>query len=529
MNYKKNKMLYIISLIVVSFITTSCFDDLNVSPINPKVSQTFDQDAVFAKTYASFALTGQQGAAGNNDIDITDEGRFSLTRCLWNCSELPTDEAVCSWGDVEVVELNACNWTASNLAAAGLYSRLYFIVTISNHFLQQTAGMTDEKTVKQRAEVRFLRAVGYYYLMDMFGNVPFTEVVSSTLPQQIKRADLFDWIEKELKECESDMYAPRSAPYYRVDKVANWLLLSRMYLNAEVYTGKARWDDAITYSKKVMDSGYALNPSYKQLFMGDNAGTLDGSTNTAPQEIIFPIAADGVKTKSWGASLFLIASTHTTGMQAWGSTQGWSGNRAKFTLVKKFFPSGTVPVDSNLTVQAQDDRAMLHSVDRTAAVTKVTDFTKGISVTKYTNARWDKKATHDLEFPDMDIPFMRTAEAYLTYAEANLRSSSGDASKALSAINALRTRSHATAYGSIAKDKAGLDLVLDEWAREFYFEGRRRTDLIRYGYFGGSSEYNWDWKGGVASGATFSEKYNLLPIPPGDLNANANLVQNSGY
>lgn len=530
MNYKHNKLLYIITLLVVTLVSTSCLNDLNVTPINPQVSQTFDQDAVFAKTYAAFALTGQQGAAGNNDIDITDEGRFSLTRCLWNCNELPTDEAICAWGDVEVVELNANNWTASNLSAAGLYARLYFVVTIGNHFLQQTAGMTDEKTIKQRAEVRFLRALGYYYLMDLFGNVPFTDVVSPTLPKQIKRADLFNWIESELKACETDMYEPKTAPYYRIDKAANWLLLSRMYLNAEVYTGTAHWDDAITYSKKVMDSGYKLNPSYKQLFMGDNAGTIDGSSNTAPQEIIFPIAADGVKTTSWGASLFLIASTHTAdGMPNWGSNEGWSGNRARLALMKKFFLDGNVPTATDLTTAATDDRAMFYSIGRTANVTKVTDFTKGISVVKYTNVRFDGGATHDPKFTDMDIPFMRTAEAYLTYAEANLRSTNGDASKALTALNALRTRAHASSLTSIPKTQVGLDLVLDEWAREFYFEGRRRTDLIRYGYFGGSSTYNWDWKGGTATGTQFPAKFNLLPIPPGDLNANANLVQNTGY
>jgi starch-binding outer membrane protein, SusD/RagB family len=529
MNYKNNKLLYIITLFVVTFVSTSCLNDLNVTPINPQVSQTFDQDAVFAKTYAAFALTGQQGAAGNNDIDITDEGRFSLTRCLWNCNELPTDEAICAWGDVEVVELNANNWTASNLSAAGIYARLYFVVTIGNHFLQQTEGMTDEKTIKQRAEVRFLRALGYYYLMDMFGNVPFADIVYPTLPKQIKRADLFKWIESELKGCEADMYEPRTAPYYRIDKAANWLLLSRMYLNAEIYTGTSRWDDAITYSKKVLDSGYSLNPSYKQLFMADNAGTLDGSTNTAPREIIFPIAADGVKTSSWGASLFLISSTHTATMPASGTNESWGGNRARFTLMTKFFPNGDIPTSNDLTTAAGDDRAMFYSTDRTAAITKVTDFTKGISVTKYTNIRWDGGATHDPKFADMDIPFMRLAEANLTYAEANLRSTSGDATKALAAINALRGRAHATLYVTIPKTKAGLDIVLDEWAREFYFEGRRRTDLIRYGYFGGSSDYNWDWKGGIATGTSFPAKFNLLPIPPGDLNANSNLVQNSGY
>ena len=265
--------------------------------------------------------------------------------------------------------------------------------------------------------------------------------------------------------------------------------------------------------------------------MADNAGTFDGSTNTAPQEIIYPIAADGIKTNGYGNSLFLVASTHTGdgNMPNWGSTAGWGGNRARATLVSKFFPGGNVPTAADLTIAAGDDRAMLLSTGRTVVVSKVTDFTKGLSVTKFSNVRFDGKAASDPQFTDMDIPFMRASEAYLTYAEANLRSTSGTVANALSAINAVRTRSHAVALVNITKDKNGLDVVLDEWSREFFFEGRRRMDLIRYGYFGGSGTYNWDWKGGTAAGTQFDSHFNLMPIPTGDLNANSKLVQNTGY
>ncbi|MBP1664067.1 MAG: RagB/SusD domain protein [Bacteroidetes bacterium] len=524
MNLKHIKYYSLAAIIAVTFGATSCVGDLDVTPINPQVTQTFDKDAVFAKVYAAFSLTGQQGAAGNNDIDIPDEGRYSLYRCLWNQNELTTDEAICAWGDAEVIELNSNSWSSTNTSTEGLYARLYFIVVSSNHFLEQTAGMTDAATVKQRAEVRFLRALGYYYLMDLYGNVPFTENISDQLPVQIKRADLYKYITKELTECEPDMYAPKAAPYYRVDKAANWLLKSRIFLNAQVYTGTAQWDSAMIYSKKVMDSGYTLTPDYKHLFMGDNAGSIDGSSvNKAQNEIIFPIASDGVKIKSWGSSVFLLGSTKAGDMPSRGTSEVWSGNRARAALVKKFFPDGTVPSSANLTTAAADDRALLYSIDRTVDVTKVTDFKKGLSVIKFSNDRADGGIVHDSQFPDMDIPFMRVAEAYLTYAEANLRSTNGKAADALKAINDLRTRSHATPIVGL-----NLDKVLDEWTREFYFEGRRRIDLIRFGYFSGTN-YNWDWKGGVATGTSFDSHYDLMPLPPGDLNANSNLKQNKGY
>jgi len=524
MKYRNIKLFIPIVSLFLAFSMVSCVDDLNVDPIDPSVTQTFNQEGVFTKIYASLGLTGQQGPAGKGDVAGIDEGTSDFVRLLWNLNEMSTDEAICSWGDPGIPELNFNKWSSSHNQITGLYGRLYFGVTLCNHFLEQTAGKTDEISVKQRAEARFIRAMDYYFLMDLFGNVPFTEVVSLSPPTQIKRADLFLFVEKELKETEADMSEARQAPYGRADKVANWLLRSRLYLNAEVYTGTQRWSDAAIYAKKVMDSEYKLNPSYKQLFMADN----DGSTvNKAPQEIIFAISADGVKTQNYGSALFLIASTHTSGMPSWGSTEGWGGNRARAALAKKFFPSGTInanELSSDSTTGAGDKRALFFIKDRTIEITSVSIFKQGLSVTKFDNSRADGENPHDTKFVDMDVPFLRVAEAYLTYAEAVQRGGDKIAGyEALTAVNALRTRSNAAELSTL-----NLATILDEKGREFYFEGQRRTDLIRFGNYGGS-DYNWDWKGGTAGGTKFSAIYNLFPIPSTDLNANSNLTQNPGY
>jgi len=532
MNVRHNKIIITILSVVFSIGLSSCVNDLNVTPIDPSTITTFDQDAVFAKVYASLALTGQQGPAGKGDLAGVDEGTSSFIRLIWNLNELSTDEAICSWGDPGVPELNFNKWTASHDQVKGIYARFYFGISLCNLFLDQTTALTDAKTVKQRAEVRFLRALNYYYLMDLFGNVPFTEVVSLAPPKQIKRADLYIWIEKELKAIDPNLAAPLTNSYYRVDQVAEWMLLDRLYLNAEVYTGTANWAAAKTYAKKVMDSGYKLNPSYAQLFMADNAGTFDGSTNTAPQEIILPIACDGVKTQSYGNSLFLIASIHTTGMPDWATSEGWGGNRARAALANKFFPSG-IPSGTDLTkltAFAGDKRALFFGWD--ISETKSTDpmtiintgiFKQGLSVTKYTNVRFDGKKSNDAKFTDTDVPLFRVAEAYLSYAEASMRL--GDAATALTTINQLRDR---TSGSAPALSSISLDRILDEWSREFYFEGRRRTDLIRFGDYGGS-DYTWDWKGGTAAGTKFNKIYNLFPLPSDDLNVNPNLTQNPGF
>lgn len=151
-------------------------------------------------------------------------------------------------------------------------------------------------------------------------------------------------------------------------------------------------------------------------------------------------------------------------------------------------------------------------------------FKQGLSVTKYTNVRADGGATSHVQFVDTDYPLMRIAEAYLSYAEAVTRGASVlNGKAALDVVNDLRTRAHASKLNALS-----LETLCDEWSREFFFEGRRRTDLIRFGFYGGS-DYNWEWKGGSMAGTKFSANYNLFPIPTTDLTANPNLEQNTGY
>lgn len=517
---------------------SSCINDLDVTPIDPSVNQTFDQKAVFAKIYAGFELTGLEGPAGNPDVASADEGQVGLYRTFWNMNELSTDEVCWAYeANAGIYGIQTNSPTSDNPIIQNFYEYSYIQIVMSNSFLEQTASVTDDNTVKQRAEVRFIRALHYYNLLDMYGNVPFATTVSAELPKQISRADLFIWIENELKEIQNDMYQNKSHDYYRVDVVANWLLLSRLYLNAEVYTGTARWNDAAIYAKKVIGSTYSLATKYRYLFMGDNAGSIDGSSvNDAPNEIIFPVAADGKKINSYAGSCYLVASPAFNKMtdpaiSNYLPKSRWGCNRVRATLAKKFFPDGTIPSGANLIdlrVAANDERAMLYAGDgRTIVMTDKTNPDLGLTTFKFTNGRADGDTTKitDKTMPDMDIPLMRKAEAYLIYAESVLRGGSQvEGLSALASVNELRKRAKTTQLSTVT-----LDEVLDEWAREFYFEGRRRSDLIRYGYFGGNGGYNWDWKGGTLAGTQFSKDYNIYPIPQTDLSANSNLIQNKGY
>ena len=554
LRYIKN-ILPAAALILASAGMGSCTGDLDVTPHDPSTTMTTDEPALFTKCYANMALAGQTGPDGDCDIDGLDGGTTGFVRQLFNTQELPTDEAICGWGDTGIDQYNFGTWDSSHPMIAGFYYRLYAGITYCNHYLEVCEGQDEQ----HMAEVRFLRALYYYYLMDAFGNVPFATKLSSESPQQIKRADLFAWIETELKEIEPALMEPSvtkegQAGYGRAQKDAAWLLLARMYLNAEVYTGTARWQDAKTYAEKVINGPHKLftagkngYSAYQMLFMGDNG------TNGASEESVLSLIQDGATTASYGTTLFLMASTWKSDMnfdKNYGSSEFWAGNRSRSNLVKKFFPNGDAPQDSTYKVvaAAKDDRALFcgqgtdvkkddkkseaagHDVydtayvKRTLVAEKWGEYTNGFSVAKFRNTYSDGSTPHNAKFADADFFLMRSAEAYLIAAEADARLNGGVTTSAgTQYINALRSRANAS-----TQTQWSLSQILDERAREFYFEGYRRTDLIRYGLFN-SGDYLWEWKGGTLAGVSFPATRCLYAIPENDRLANPNLVQNPGY
>lgn len=514
------KSLLPVAACALMFSATGCVGDLDVDPtINKSTNMEFDRDGNFRKIYANMALTGQVGPAGDADIADIDEGTSDFVRQIWNMNELPTDEAICCWGDPGINEYNFAQWDASHGMITCTYYRLYFGITLANYFLEMTKDDTSEIAVAEKAEARFLRALYYFYAMDFYGDIPFLTKVSSKKAPQAKRADVFEFIETELKECVEEMKEPMTNNYGRADKAAAWMLLSRLYLNAEVYTGKAKWQEAADYAKKVIDSGYELCPDYRRLFMGDN------NTNGAEKEIILPILQDGVQTQNFGCSLFLIASTTKDDMENKGTSEGWAGNRARKNLVEKFFPTSDAPAveTPEMVAEAKDDRALFFGKGRNLSAEKQSVFTDGFSVNKFTNVYAEDGVPHDTKFVDMDMPFMRLAEAYLTYAEAQARL--GNQSEAKKYIDILRNRANVAGN----QPEYSLNDICDEWSREFYFEGRRRMDLVRFGKFGGTTDYKWEWKGGSKNGTDFLAYRNIYGIPSKDIVANENLKQNPGY
>jgi len=509
-----------VALLALGGMTIACTGDLDVENINPKQTSTLDADALLNKIYSSFVLTGQTGPDGNKDIADIDEGRSDLYRKSWEMQEFPTGEASWQWDDTGLPELLNKTWGADNASSVGLYYRLFFSITLCNYYLDQVADDGTETVKQKRAEVRFIRSLLYYYVMDLYGNAAFVEHVSTTPGIRYTRTQYYTYIEKELLEIESDLAAPGANTYGRVDKVAAWLLLSRLYLNAEVYTKSPQWAKAKDYADKVINNGYYhLNitghggfSAYQMLFLADN------DTNGAQYENIFPILNDGVYTKSHGSMHFLVLSTYAkrdasnmdvivpSGTDvSWGKCMAVTGQ-----LVDAFFGEGVAaPATTNnindITTAAGDDRALFYTTGYTRNIEDRSDETNGYGCVKFRNVRSDGKAASALDKVDTDLPLMRIAEAYLTYAEAETRLN-GSTTAAADKINELHKRASAA-----TKTNYTLDEIQNEWVKEFWFEGRCRMDQIRFNTY------------------DLPEFRRLYAIPVNDLLNNPNLIQNDGY
>ena len=584
-----------VGLILAGF--SSCADELNISSVDPQSSTSYDPIELLAKQYATLGVTGQAGPAGKADIS-DDEGESGFYRTIFNLQTLCSDECIWAWqNDPDIPAITNIAWSKDSKRTRWAYMRMAFDVTLFNSFLSENGTRTDGEWPHYIAEVRFLRALHFYYYLDLFRKAPFKLIYDpSILPVEKSGKDLYDWIDSELTEIEG-LLAPigeynSDANFGRADQGAAYALHARLALNSEIYTdGQTKdYQKAIDYCNKVINSGkYAISTAtnangytgYEQVFMGDN-----DVNEQARKEIIFPIRQDGKKTQEYAGSTYLVSSMRVSGMPYCGTSNYWSCNFARQALIQKFFPDLTkVPmvveeqlkdddgkdveykgkkitnidkykIDNGILTDngdirsfaneeevvaadkvlggstesiikaAGDDRAMFYAGVgggiRTLTTKQITGFLNGLSIVKWQNRRSDNSTPSDASFSDTDIPLFRLAEMYLTRAEAQYRLGGND-QQVIDDVNVLRNRAHATPITSI-----NLDMLIDEWGREFYMEGRRRSDLVRFNLFTGS-RYIWDFKGGVSTGTSVDKRFNVYPIPATDLSNNPNMTPTPGY
>jgi hypothetical protein len=621
-----NKLIFVFS---ISSLILSCHSDLDQSPMDP---DSFTEEDVFsnaneargalAKLYASLALTGQNGPAGSPDISDIDEGFSQFSRMLFNLNEITTDHAVVGWGDPGLPDLHGLYWSSSNDFTEAMYYRLAQEVSFCNSFIANATSLEEDVVKIYIAEARFLRAYAYYNLLDLYGNVPLTTEISTELPTQSNQTELFNFIETELLEIEPLLAT--SNEYGRVDNIAAHALLSRLYLNSEVWTGQNRYNECVMYSENVMNSSYSINTNdgngngtaYDELFLADNG------SNGAQNEFIFALNFDGLQSQTWGGSTFLVHAAIGGSMNPtdFGVNGGWGGLRTTKNLVNKFavdvdalnnslgtqsdwglvgnatqngwdgpdmemyqtatnqyaiyadlndgemkfrfnedwgqnygdnnsdgtldpggdnilISAGTYYIELDLdnslyTINAYtaDKRGMFHSDGQNLEIETIPPFENGYAVSKFKNVDVNGNSGSDSSgnHTDTDVPLIRLAEIYLNYAEATLRGGNGDLGLAATKINELRERGFGNSSGNINTSDLSLDFILDERSKELYWEGQRRTDLVRYDYFT-SNSYLWPFKGNEPSGIGVDSYRNLFPLPSNVISVNPNLTQNEGY
>jgi len=457
----------------------SCSDDLDTKPkVELDLEQLLQKDpnaikGLVSKIYGAFALSGPKGP-GSTDLGAGDDpGESPFLRGIINLQEFTADGMKNRWGDNGLDQLTTTsNWDENNKFFKYLYNRVYFVVPQANNLLSVLNNVTVPDQELYRSELRFLRALAYYYMIDCFGKgvIATENDLGSGVPiKESTRIEMFEYVEKELLAIESII--PIQNGYGRANKSAVRMLLAKLYLNAQVYTGTPKYNEALAYSNKIInEGGYTLAPKFVSLFSGDNDKT------AAKNEIIYALIADPIVSQSYGNTTYIVngnLSNVTMPLADFGADSGWQGHRATKAWYGLFGNSAAALANST------DDRAKLFwTTGHNFEMKDYKLWNDGYPSVKFRNTNF-QGATVPTSFSNTDFPLFRLADVYLMYAECVLRGATGgSASQALEFVNKVRTRSNAA---SISASELTLNLIIDERARELNLEGHRRTDLIRFG------------------------------------------------
>ncbi|WP_207421119.1 RagB/SusD family nutrient uptake outer membrane protein [Desertivirga brevis] len=471
----------------------------------------------------------------------------------WRMQELSTDEAIIPARDGNYDDggqyrfLHLHTWTPDHPNVKDNWEWGFGGINTCNRLLKLFEPVTESKTKTQTvAEIRAMRALFYFFMMDLYGNVPIISSFGGTeLPQTAKRAEVFSFIEKELKEVYPALsMTAGTSTYGRPTKWMAFALLEKLYLNSQYYTGQPKFNEAVAMADSVLIGAknvYSLDADYMTLFAPENGPHIKETIFAVPYDAN---VAEGMQFARFGLhtaiqnkySIPFRPSIALSTIKEFYEKFNLQGDvRNNTWLAGKQYELNGSPIIIKTTKKGLD--ASYAGTDGAASVNYHLEFTpemplvkpatmdvgndelgkaRGVRSIKYYP---DKNANSNTRHSNNDMPVLRLADVLMMKAEAILRGANpttvnGELQTADVLVNKIRSRAKAPLVSGIT-----LDGLLEERAREFAWEGWRRNDLIRFGKF----ESAWGFK---TNTETFRRIY---PIPTSERALNPKLEQNEGY
>ena len=529
-------------LVLLMYLTTACHD-IEV-PVNTELTPD-----IFPQNSAQFIqAAGPPYAAlrGNYAIDY------------WFVQSLTTDESIMparggNWFDNQNYRmLHYHNWTKDHGWTNSTWSWLSTVIGTTNQALSilgQTIPATDPTKVTSLAELKMVRALSYFMMMDIYGNVPIDTTYGDFTPHpNTPRAEVFKFIEREVKAALPNLSRKTGVTTYgRANKFTGFALLAKMYLNAEYYTGTQRYTDAIVACDSVINSGlYTIEPrsSYLQMFYPNNGPQM--------KEFIFAIPYDPAAAALPGTNSnmyhgrydlprsevkkfsipFTPSAPRSTLPEFYANFNDANDIRNRQWLTGlQFLNDGVTPVTVTTTKKGYDQ--FYTGSDGGAAYTYQVNLTPDIILRQdvatydagndeiawnmgYRNIKFYPDNTSTSRNQNNDVPVFRYSDIILTKAESILRGGAPTQGQtAVSLVNQIRTnRTTSPALGSVT-----LEDLYAERNREFAWESWHRNDMIRFGKYEGK----WGFK------TDADPNHRIFPIPTSAFTVNPALTQNPGY
>ena len=505
---------------------------LALSLLNVTACKKLDEQPYDAATFETFFKTADQVTAAY--LMPYSFMQTHIYQVHFALQEFTTDEAVAPTrgGYVDQngawVRFHQHTWTTSEpwietewgnmFQAIGLCN--YFIDAVADRDLSAMAGLRVPKE-QMIAEIKLVRALHYYWALSNFGNIPIVEHIGERNPPNRPSAEVFAFIEKEIKDNIPALGEKGDDNWYgHFTKSAAQTLLAKLYLNAEAFTGTPRWDDCIAACNEVIDSEkYELDESWNTPFLVHNEGS---------SENIFVVPFDAVQAPQFNA---IQQQMHwdLAGKYNLNFADGcWFKTVTDETFYNKFKPNDKrmaqwlVGPQTYIDEDGEEQPVENEDGDQVVISPKIEQLFNpdGGWYDGAINVKYEVEEG-GLDNMNNDLVVFRLSDVMFMKAESLMRKSGGATTEAVALINAVRKRSFA------ANDKKAkyttatltLDELLDERAREFAYEMTRREDLIRFGKFDDA------WWEKEAS----DEHYKLFPIPTNIRTANPALTQNPGY